>query len=326
MEALITQFMDRYLPRDEIIHRLPVSMPIAKVWPELQKARRERGIQLPLCDQLGQNFWFVLNASIEKQCDRIAELARRDTVFSGPEFEKLFEDAVIDEAVYSSMIEGAFTTREAAIGFIRKKKAPVNKSEQMVKNNFDALTYVLEHLEDDITEKTIVSIAQIVTRNAAEEQVQEYRTGGVVVTGREEVVYTPPTADKVPMMMKSLISFIRDSELHPILKACIAHFYFVYVHPFGDGNGRTARALSYLMLLQAGYDFFRYFSISGLVAKERGRYYRSMGLRIYTTNSTLIFLMVLKVIRCQCQILLNCMMLTAVHFTMLTASDLKRLK
>ena len=48
------------------------------------------------------------------------------------------------------------------------------------------------------------------------------------------------------------------------------------MHPFGDGNGRTARALSYMMLLQAGYDFFRYFSISGIVAEERGKSYRAM--------------------------------------------------
>lgn len=276
MEQLISQFIERYLPRKEIIHRLPVSVPIATFWPALQKTRREHSILLPLSDQAGQPFWFVLNSAIEKQCNRVAELARRDVVFSGAEFDKLFEDAVIDEAIYSSMIEGAFTTREAAIGFIRKQKLPMNKSEQMVKNNYDALTYVLEHIEDTITEKTIVSIAQIVTRNAAEEQVEGYRQGSVFVTGREGVVYTPPKAADVPSMMEALVSFIQESELHPILKACIAHFYFVYIHPFADGNGRTARALSYMMLLQAGYDFFRYFSISGLVSKERGKYYRAM--------------------------------------------------
>jgi Fic family protein len=77
-------------------------------------------------------------------------------------------------------------------------------------------------------------------------------------------------------MMGQLIDFIQNSSLHPVLKACIAHFYFVYVHPFGDGNGRTARALSYMMLLRSGYDFFRYFSISDIVAKERGKYYHAI--------------------------------------------------
>ena len=237
MESLIAQFMERYLPRQEIIHRLPVSVSIQQFWPELEKERRKRSQELPLLAQDGKPFWFVLTGSIEKQCDAIAELARRDIAFTGPEFDALFQDAVVDEAVYSSVIEGAFTSREQAADFIRQNKQPRNKSEV---------------------------------------QVTGYRDGAVYVTGREGIVYTPPQADAVPEMMRSLVEFVQKSELHPLLKACISHFYFVYVHPFGDGNGRTARALSYMMLLQSGYDFFRYFSISGIVAEERGKYYRSM--------------------------------------------------
>ena len=276
METLIARFMGSYLPRQEIIRRLPVSVSIRQFWPELERERRRHSQELPLPDQSGKPFWFVLTGGIEKQCDAIAELARRDIAFTGPEFDALFQNAVVDEAVYSSVIEGAFNSREQAAEFIRRNKQPRNKSEQMVKNNYDALTYVLEHLEDEINEETILQIARIVTRSGAEVQVTGYRDGAVYVTGREGVVYTPPQADAVPEMMRLLVEFIQKSELHPLLKACIAHFYFVYVHPFGDGNGRTARALSYMMLLQAGYDFFRYFSISGVVAEERGKYYRSM--------------------------------------------------
>ncbi len=276
MEQLIQQFLNRYLCRKDIIHRLPVSLPISEFWPMLQNARAQQSIELPLRDSEGNAFRFVLNTSIERQCDSVAALARKDTIFETGALEHMIDDAVIDEAIFSSLIEGAFTSREAAVGFIRKHKEPTNKSEQMVKNNYDALTYVLEHLEYDITDKTIIDIAAIVTRNAAEEQVNGYRKGKVYVMGREEIVYTPPEAEYVPDMMNSLIRFIGDYDLHPVLKACIAHFYFVYVHPFGDGNGRTARALSYMMLLKSGYEFFRYFSISSLVAKERGRYYKAI--------------------------------------------------
>ncbi|MBQ4553181.1 MAG: Fic family protein [Clostridia bacterium] len=276
MEQLIQQFIDRYLPRKEIIHRLPLSQPISQFWPALQSARKKLAIKLPLPDQSGNPFWFVLNQSIEQQCDKVAEMARRDAVFDAPVFEAMVENAVIDEAVFSSMIEGAFTSREEAAKFIRNRKQPANKSEHMIKNNYDALTYALEHLNEPITEQTIIEIARIVTRNAAEVAVESYRAEPVYVTGRETVVYTPPEAKKVPAMMRALVQFIQTSELHPVLKACIAHFYFVYVHPFGDGNGRTARALSYMMLIQSGYEFFRYFSISNLVSDERGKYYRSM--------------------------------------------------
>ena len=275
-EDLIKLFIDRYLPREEIIHRLPLSLPITSFWPELAAARRQLSIELPLNDKDGDPFWFVINKSIEAQCDAVAAFARRDHLLTGAVFETMADEAVLDEAVYSSMIEGAFTSRKEASLFIHGNKEPKNKSEQMVRNNYDALTYVLEHLEEPVTEDIIIQIARIVTRSAAEVPVNGYRESQVYVSRQNGPVYTPPEASAVPGLMKQLIVFIQTSPLHPVLKACIAHFYLVYVHPFGDGNGRTARALSFMMLIQSGYDFFRYFSISDIVVQERGKYYRSM--------------------------------------------------
>lgn len=275
-DELIRLFTDRYLPRDEIIHRLPLSLPIGVFWPELVSERKKLAVELPLYDRNGFPFWFVINRTVENQCNAVSEMARRDYVFDDPVFETAADDAVLDEAVYSSVIEGAFTSRKEAAVFIREGAEPKNKSEQMVKNNYDALTYVLEHIGEPVTEETVIRIAEIVTHGTAVSPVTGYRNIQVYVSGPEGPVYTPPDASKVPDMMSGLIDFIRNSELHPVLKACIAHFYFVYVHPFEDGNGRTARALSYMMLLQSGYDFFRYFSVSDITAKERGRYYRSI--------------------------------------------------
>jgi Fic family protein len=275
VEHLIQQFMDRYLSREEIAYRLPVSIPIGQFWPVMEAARKKSAISLPLKAQNGLPFWFVINKTIEAQCDAVAAVARRSFVFD--ELSKqAMEEATIDEAVWSSVIEGAFTSKAEAARIIRQNKSPANKSEQMVKNNYQALLYVLEHLEDPITAQTLIDIARIVSRGASDETVEGFRTVPVYVTGREEIVYTPPDAAQIPALVDDLIAFITDSELHPLLKACIAHFYFVYVHPFTDGNGRTARALSYMMLLRTGYDFFRYFSISGLIAEERGRYYKAM--------------------------------------------------
>ena len=275
MEQLIQQFMDRYLSREEIAYRLPVSIPIGQFWPVMEAARKKSAISLPLKAQNGLPFWFVINKTIEAQCDAVAAVARRSFVFDELS-EQAMEEATIDEAVWSSVIEGAFTAKAEAARIIRQNKSPANKSEQMVTNNYQALLYVLEHLEDPITAQTLIDIARIVTRGASDETVEGFRTVPVYVTRREGIVYTPPDAAQVPALVDDLIAFITGSELHPLLKACIAHFYFVYVHPFTDGNGRTARALSYMMLLRTGYDFFRYFSISGLIAEERGRYYKAM--------------------------------------------------
>ncbi len=276
VQQLIQDFIDRYLPREDVMRRLPLDLSIQTFWPQLQAVRRALGHDLPLSDQSGTAFWFVPSPAIKRQVDIISASARREQLLSPMLLEDLQAEAVIEEAVYSSMIEGAFTTRQEAERLLKSGREPASKSEQMVKNNYDALTHILEHLEEEISSDFIIRIAGILTRNASEEPVTTYRQGQVVVAGRDEIIYTPPEAGAVPVMMDSLLLFIRHSSLHPVLTASIAHFYFVYVHPFSDGNGRTARALSLMILLQAGYDLFRTFPISGIVAKERGKYYKAI--------------------------------------------------
>lgn len=187
--------------------------------------------------------WASLLVCRQQDRDAVAAIASRSFVFDELS-EQAIEEATIDEAVWSSMIEGAFTSKAEAARIIRQNKSPANKSEQLVKNNYQALLYVLEHLEDPITVQTLIDIARIVTRGASDETVEGFRSIPVYVSGREGIVYTPPDASLVPAMVDDLIAFITGSEFHPLLKACIAHFYFVYEHPFTDGNGRAARALS----------------------------------------------------------------------------------
>ena len=141
MESLVQQFMDRYLSREEIAYRLPVSIPISQFWPAMEEARKKAAILLPLKAQNGQPFWFVINKTIEAQCDVVAEIARRSFVFDELS-EQIMEEATIDEAVWSSVIEGAFTSKADAARIIRQDKMPANKSEQMIKNNYQALLYV----------------------------------------------------------------------------------------------------------------------------------------------------------------------------------------
>ena len=175
MEQLIQQFMDRYLSREEIAYRLPVSMPISQFWPVMEEARKKAAVFLPLKAKNGLPFWFVINKTIETQCDAVAAIARRSLVFDELS-EQIMEEATIDEAVWSSVIEGAFTSKAEAAQLIRQDKKPTNQSEQMVKNNYRALLYVLEHLEDPVTAQTLIDIARIVTHNASDETVEGFRT------------------------------------------------------------------------------------------------------------------------------------------------------
>jgi Fic family protein len=125
------------------------------------------------------------------------------------------------------------------------------------------------------------AIQRLVTEKTLENEADagRFRDGPIfVVNQRRETIYAAPPADTVPPSMESLIQWINAGEqqpfIHPILRAAILHTYLVYVHPYVDGNGRTARALFYWYLLKHRYEFFRYFSISSIIQETRQRYYK----------------------------------------------------
>ena len=110
----------------------------------------------------------------------------------------------------------------------------------------------------------------------------------VVNSGTGEVVYTPPPAYDVPILMSALINWLnRESRAHPVLASGIAQFQLVHIHPFLDGNGRTSRLLSTLCLYKAGYDFKRLFTISGYYDRDRAAFYRALqGVREHDMDLT----------------------------------------
>ena len=92
-----------------------------------------------------------------------------------------------------------------------------------------------------------------------------------------EVIYTPPSAVEVPIMMSEMVKWLNsDLEIHPALVSGIAQFQLVQIHPFLDGNGRTSRLLSTLCLYKAGYDFKRLFTISEYYDRDRPAFYNSI--------------------------------------------------
>jgi len=99
----------------------------------------------------------------------------------------------------------------------------------------------------------------------------------VVNSRTREVIYTPPAPLDVPHLMREFVDWLNETEeVSPILVAGIAQFQFVHIHPFVDGNGRTARLLSTLILYKTGYDFKRLFTISEYYDKDRPSYYKAI--------------------------------------------------
>ena len=275
-QELILHFIENYYPRQEIVYRLPISLPISEFWPEELAYRRDHAINLPLRTASGESFWYVPTKKLLASGDGLAQVVRYEDTNTLPQYSH--ETGIMDEAFYSSAIEGAYSTRAKAHELIQSGKAPETKDERMIVNNYEALRFVLDHLDTPINEAITLEISRILTEGTLENGTKPgWRDGPVqVVSGRQEIVYVAPAADKIRPMLDDLFAFLALEDVHPVIKACAVHIYFVTIHPLFDGNGRTARALAYMILLQAGYDFFRQIPISGLLAQERSKYYKTI--------------------------------------------------
>lgn len=189
--------------------------------------------------------------------------------------------SLMEEAIYSSQMEGASTTRIVAKDMLRKKKSPQNKSQQMIVNNYATIQYITQHRNEPLTEESLLYIHRLMTENTLDnpDDAGRFRTNDDVVVvdmTSSEVVYTPPSHKEIPEFIESLCDmFNNDNQrtfIHPIIKGIIIHFMLAYMHPFVDGNGRTARALFYWYMLKENYWLTEYMSISRVIAKSKNNY------------------------------------------------------
>ncbi len=288
MNDLFEIFTIRYLNKKEIKYRLPAGTQLQDFWAGLIEYRIKKGQLLPLLDQNQKKFWFC-DLPYADRLELIDTYAKNtvnnhiDIIFKkSPKQERLLVmDALIDEAFNSSAIEGAFSTRKRSKEIIEKGIKPANISEQMIYNNYKALDFILDNIHCQIDNELIIQIYKIITHNTLgeEDKTDGYRNDSVIIWdyANQKKIYEGPHHSEIPRMMADLINLIRDEDdLHPVVKASIIHFYFVYIHPFFDGNGRTARALSYMYLLQKGYDFFKFFSISTVIREQKNKYYKAI--------------------------------------------------
>lgn len=192
--------------------------------------------------------------------------------------------SLMEEAIYSSKMEGASTTRIVAKDMLRKKKSPQNKSQQMIANNYNTIQYIVEHKDEPLTEEALLHIHRLMTEKTMDnpEDAGRFRSNDKVVVAdmvEGEVIYTPPSYQEIPEFVESLCDFFNNDSprtfIHPIIRGIIVHFMLAFMHPFVDGNGRTARALFYWYMLKEKYWLTEYMSISRVIAKSKLSYEKS---------------------------------------------------
>lgn len=196
--------------------------------------------------------------------------------------EDMQSEAIILEAHHSTHIEGTQLTLSQAQRILSgwAVRDVRDDDRQELLNYKEAMDFVSEYLgkKSEITEDLIQKIHRILVSDVRGgtlepgkyREVQNY----VVNSLTGEIIYTPPPPSGVPQLMKEFIRFLnRESNISPVLIAGIGQSQFVDIHPFLDGNGRTARVLCTLILYQNGYDFKRLFSLSEYYDKNRREYY-----------------------------------------------------
>lgn len=193
--------------------------------------------------------------------------------------------ALILETHHSTHIEGTALSLEQAQDILGGKKVSgINRDDEKELLNYkQAMDFISKYLgkEDPVNEGIIRELHKITVKGVRGEKadpgnyrkVQNY----VVNSGTGKVIYTPPSPLDVPHLMHELTGWINEAgESSPVLAAGISQFQFVHIHPFMDGNGRTGRLLSTLILYKTGYDFKRLFTISEYYDRARMAYYKAI--------------------------------------------------
>jgi len=198
---------------------------------------------------------------------------------------ELRKDALIRSAHSSTSIEGNRLSRDQVSALAEGRKVMAGRKDKQEVLNY---LYVLEHLADFapgsfITEQSICDIHRSLTKEVLDNprDCGKYRDRQVYIGNRVtgEVIFLPPKTRLVPGQMKGLVDWLGSNEanqLDPVLVAGIAHYEFVRIHPFIDGNGRTARALASLVLLLRNFDIKRFFALDDYYDMDRPAYYRAL--------------------------------------------------
>lgn len=289
LQSLIKKINEKYLYWDKVKYKItPDGISHELLWSavKLNRYASSKKVQFEKYD-----FSYNLNDWIQKKLHEFdlelgGQLGSKSLIREDSKKAYLV-NSIMEEAIASSQIEGAITTRKAAKEMLRKEKSPRSKSEQMIVNNYLTIKHIATIKNEDLTSEKLLEIHRLMTHNTLENPADEgkYRTNNeinVVDAVRGEVVHCPPDYTEISALMQSLFTFFNQNSkgfIHPIVKACIVHFMIGFIHPFVDGNGRTARALFYWYLLKNGYWLAEYLSISRLIIESKEQYAQAF---IYT--------------------------------------------
>jgi Fic family protein len=309
----------RYLPWDKIRYQTPPGdLRHEEWWLAISIGRTAMKRQLPLFDKDGNAFSYAIPDEILRLTEEITRRASGsiglpEPITNASTRDRYIVSSLIQEAITSSQLEGASTTRRVAKEMLRSGRMPNDRSEQMIYNNYNGMRRVVELRDQDLTPELVCQLHRIVTEGTLDDPFAAGRIQNnpdpadrVAVWGwgfdEEKPIHVPPPAEQLADRLKNLCDFANgpddsDSWVQPVLRSIAIHFIVGYDHYFEDGNGRTARLLFYWSMLRRGYWLAEFITISTILRNVPAKYARSF---LYTESDrgdlTYFFLYHLQVI------------------------------
>lgn len=281
----------RYLHWDDMLKRTPPdALSHEEWWFGTALARRGISRPLPLVGTDGNAFTFANVDPVQETVHRIdqqasGQILADDLVTNLRSSDRYLVSSLIEEAITSSQLEGASTTRQVAKELLATGRPPRDRSEQMIVNNFQAMLFAQELAAAPLTPEDVLELHRIVTVEALDDpsdagRLQVPGEDRIAVYWRDDtLLHQPPDATELPARLQAMCDFANgdgtDGFLHPVVRSIILHFWLAYDHPFVDGNGRTARALFYWSMLNHGYWLAQYLSVSSILRKAPTQYVKS---------------------------------------------------
>lgn len=280
----------KYLHWDKLLyHTPPKGLSHEQWWLAIKQQRQSLFKQIPLKDKNQKPFQYLIIDSISDILHKIDQSLVNfnqlpEQIKKTETKNRYYVNSLIQEAFTSSQLEGAATTRKVAKDMIQTGRQPIDKSEQMILNNFLAMRKIEKLKDEPLSKELVFHIHQLVTNKTLDDSTASGRfrkTNERIVVGDmyNEVFHDPPFANQLDDRMALMCDFANGKNqpgfIHPVIKSIILHFWLAYDHPFIDGNGRTARALFYWVLLKHKYWLFEFVSISQIIVKAPAKYART---------------------------------------------------
>ena len=274
-------------------------------WLAVKMARFSARHALPLADKQGRPFAFSDSGYLYRMLHQVDQgaggrIELPADVVNTDSRNRYLVNSLIEEAITSSQLEGAATTRLVAKDMLRSGRPPRDRSERMIFNNYRGMEFLSGIVREDLSVPILLDLHRILTEGTFDDPDAAGRfrlpSDRVFVTDPRDraILHEPPDASALGERMERLFAFANTTGdepfVHPVVKAILLHFMIGYEHPFIDGNGRTARALFYWAMARFGYRMTEFLSISTVIRKAPVQYARAYVLSETDDNDVTYFL------------------------------------